>query len=166
MSGGHSGFAQTETTDQAPTFFVQTRMRLLYSAALACALAGCSYKTVHFTVLDARTKVPVPDATLDPRGPVTQLTLLDLIRPQWTYRESPSSTTDPSGRAAVRIPLDVPYGVLKLEGRPVRDSASPWVEISKDGYKQHAVWHTINEWKALKAGSCPANAIVVELNRK
>lgn len=145
---------------------MQTKLNLLLSAILACALSGCSYKTVHFTVLDARTKAPVQDATLDPRGPVTKLTLLDLLRPQWTYMESPSSTTDHSGRAAVRIPLDVPYGVMKVEDTPVRDFASPWVDISKDGYSYHAVSHTINEWKALKAGSSPANAIVVELNRK
>ena len=141
------------------------KMRSHILLAFTMVLAGCTpYHRVDFVVCAADSGVPVGAVRLTGYPEPGGITFTDFLRPNWTYAETPESLTDLSGRAQLRVPLNTPKGVSRLNPDGSRIPKKEWVAsrvlLEKDGFKDKWVYKTLLEWRAL------TSPIYVKLDRE
>ena len=151
--------------------WTQIALQFLCLSIFICAQVGCSNnRSIHFSVVHAVSRTPVSNAHFIAHEHPGSITLLDFVRPQWTYRAPPEAVTDHAGHTVLKIPLSVGSGVRFQDRQgnllPIGEHAQSSVCISKDGFQDAYIFHSINEWKALAKGNSHTRPIVVELKGK
>lgn len=150
---------------------IQKGARFFWLMLLLCMQTSCSsHRAIYFQTVDARSKAPVSGVRLVGHAAPGSITLLDFVRPQWTYPTRPEAATDKAGTAVLKVPLNRPPGVqfLDREGNalPIADHAQASVQFTKKGFVEAYVYHSLTEWKSLAKNNSPTRPFVVELKRE